>query len=96
MAEEIREVLNLLNEKLAGLFPYRLELVNPGELQLLDKNARYMKAEQFQALVENVQARTATCLPCPCATGRRTASSWCSPAITGPWRPGRPGWSRFW
>ena len=29
MAEEIREVLNLLNAKLAGLFPYRLELVNP-------------------------------------------------------------------
>lgn len=55
MAEEIREVLNLLNEKLAGLFPYRLELVNPGELHLLEKNARYMKAEQFQALVENVR-----------------------------------------
>lgn len=55
MAEEIREVLNLLNEKLADLFPYRLELANPGELNLLDKNARYMKAEQFQALVENVK-----------------------------------------
>jgi len=55
MAEEIREVLNLLNAKLAGLFPYRLELVNPEELHLLDKNARYMKAEQFQALVENVK-----------------------------------------
>jgi hypothetical protein len=23
MAEEVREVLNLLNEKLSGLFPYR-------------------------------------------------------------------------
>ena len=55
MAEEIREVLNLLNDRLAGLFPYRLELVNPAELNLLDKNARYMKAEQFQALVENVK-----------------------------------------
>lgn len=55
MAEEISEILNLLNEKLAGLFPYRLELVDPGELKLLDKNARYMKAEQFQALVENVK-----------------------------------------
>ncbi len=51
MAEEIREVLNLLNEKLAGLFPYRLEMVTPGELTLLEKNARYMKAEQFQSLV---------------------------------------------
>jgi len=55
MAEEIREVLNLLNAKLAGLFPYRLELVAPGDLNLLDKNARYMKAEQFQTLVENVK-----------------------------------------
>jgi len=55
MAEEVREVLNLLNEKLSGLFPYRLELVDPGELKLLEKNARYMKAEQFQALVENVK-----------------------------------------
>ncbi|MBU4231851.1 MAG: ParB/RepB/Spo0J family partition protein [Proteobacteria bacterium] len=55
MAEEIREVLNLLNEKLAGLFPYRLEMVTPGELKLLEKNARYMKAEQFQNLVENIK-----------------------------------------
>ena len=55
MAEEIREVLNLLNEKLAGLFPYRLEMVAPGELKLLEKNARYMKAEQFQNLVENIK-----------------------------------------
>jgi len=55
MAEEIREVLNLLNERLAGVFPYRLELAAPGELKLLEKNARYMKAEQFQNLVENVK-----------------------------------------
>jgi ParB/Sulfiredoxin domain len=55
MAEEIREALNLLNEKFSGLFPYRLELAAPGELKLLEKNARYMKAEQFQALVENVK-----------------------------------------
>lgn len=55
MAEEIREVLNLLNEKLAGLFPYRLEMVTPGELKLLEKNARYMRAEQFQSLVENIK-----------------------------------------
>jgi hypothetical protein len=55
MAEEIREVLNLLNDKLSGQFPYRLELASPGELKLLEKNARYMKAEQFQALVENIK-----------------------------------------
>jgi hypothetical protein len=52
---EIREVLNLLNDKLAGDFPYRLELAAPGELKLLEKNARYMKAEQFQSLVENIK-----------------------------------------
>jgi hypothetical protein len=55
MAEKIREVLNLLNEKLGDLFPYQLELAAPGDLKLLEKNARYMKAEQFQALVENVK-----------------------------------------
>jgi hypothetical protein len=55
MAEEIREALNLLNDKLSGLFPYRLELADPGDLKLLEKNARYMKAEQFQALVENIK-----------------------------------------
>jgi hypothetical protein len=55
MAEEIREALNLLNEKLGSLFPYHLELAAPGELKLLEKNARYMKAEQFQNLVENIK-----------------------------------------
>ncbi len=55
MAEEVREILSLLNEKLSGVFPYRLEMASPGELKLLDKNARYMKAEQFQVLVENVK-----------------------------------------
>ena len=29
--------------------------MTPGDLRLLDKNARYMKAEQFQSLVENVK-----------------------------------------
>ena len=46
MAEEVREVLNLLNEKLSGLFPYRLELADPGELKLLEKNARYRGREE--------------------------------------------------
>ena len=89
MAEEISEILKLLNEKLAGLFPYRLELVDPGELKLLDKNARYMKAEQFQSLVENVR-KDGNLSPCPSATGRRVASSWSSPETIAPWRPVRP------
>jgi hypothetical protein len=60
MAEEIREVtteaaLGILNETLSGVFPFSLELVAPGDLKLLEKNARFMKAEQFQTLVDNVK-----------------------------------------
>jgi hypothetical protein len=60
MAEEIREVtteaaLSILNERLSGVVPFALELVAPGDLRLLEKNARFMKAEQFQTLVENVK-----------------------------------------
>jgi hypothetical protein len=55
MAEEIREALKVLNEKLSGMFPYQLELAAPGKLKLLEKNARYMRAEQFQNLVENIK-----------------------------------------
>ncbi len=60
MAEEVREVstqtaLATLNERLAGVFPFTLELVAPSDLKFLDKNARFMKAEQFQALVENIK-----------------------------------------
>ncbi len=60
MAEEVREIttqtaLATLNERLAGVFPFALELVAPGDLKLLEKNARFMKAEQFQVLVENIK-----------------------------------------
>ena len=55
MAEEARQALGELNKKLEGLFPYRLELVNPKEIKLLDKNARYMTNEMFQNLVENIK-----------------------------------------
>ena len=68
MAEEIREALNLLNDKLSGLFPYRLELTTPGELKLLDKNARYMKAEQFQT--------TASPWPCSLPTSPGETTHW--------------------
>ena len=75
MAEEIREVLNLLNEKLAGVFPYRLELAAPGELKLLEKNARYMKAEQFQNLVENVKKDGNLSFAAPVLPGKRRQAS---------------------
>lgn len=60
MAEKIPEVstkdaLVILNERLASTFPFALELVAPSDLKLLEKNARYMKAEQFQNLVENIK-----------------------------------------
>ena len=53
--DPVQDALTVLNEKLAGTFPFLLELVSPGDLKLLEKNARYMKAEQFQNLVENVK-----------------------------------------
>ena len=53
--DPVQDALAVLNEKLAGTFPFLLELVSPGDLKLLEKNARYMKAEQFQNLVENVK-----------------------------------------
>ena len=91
MAEEISEILKLLNEKLAGLFPYRLELVTPGELKLLDKNARYMKAEQFQSLVENVQERRQPFIPAPLLPGGGRQAPGPLRQPSDPWRPDRPG-----
>jgi len=55
MDEATRETIDQLNDKLKGIFPYRLELVNPKEIKLLDKNARYMSNEMFQNLVDNIK-----------------------------------------
>ncbi len=53
MAEEIQEVVEQLNAHL-GDGP-KLALVDPKELKLLDKNARYMDKETFDQLVSNIR-----------------------------------------
>jgi hypothetical protein len=55
MDKEIPEIINRLNEKLAGEFPCKIEIVAPDSIKLLEKNARYMKAEQYGALVANIK-----------------------------------------
>lgn len=54
MDEKIRETITQLNGMLSGL-PYKLDFVPPGSIRLLDKNARYMSADMFKSLVENVR-----------------------------------------
>lgn len=55
MEVQVRQTLSQLNEQLADRFPYKLDLVDPKKIRLLDKNARYMAHETFQNLVANVQ-----------------------------------------
>jgi len=55
MDGKTREALEELNKRLEGVFPYRLELVDPREVLLLEKNARYMTNEMFQNLVDNIK-----------------------------------------
>jgi hypothetical protein len=54
MDEKIRETITQLNAHLKDM-PYQLDYVPPGEIRLLDKNARYMSQEMFQNLVSNVR-----------------------------------------
>jgi hypothetical protein len=54
MEEKIRKTIGDLNAHLQGM-PYRLDLVNPREIILLEKNARYMTQEMFQNLVSNIK-----------------------------------------
>lgn len=45
-----------LNSLLSGMgMPYRVDVVSPKEIKLLDKNARYMSHETFQNLVGNIK-----------------------------------------
>jgi len=55
MESQVRQTLSQLNAQLADRFPYKLDMVDPGRIRLLDKNARYMEHETFQNLVSNVQ-----------------------------------------
>lgn len=66
MEEKIRQTINQLNE-LLGNKNYSLDAVDPKEIKLLKKNARYMPQEMFQNLVNNVKADGAlTSLPLCC------------------------------
>lgn len=53
MVEE-KSQLEVVNDKLKN-FPYKLEVVNVGDLEFLDKNARYMTNEMFRNLVDNIK-----------------------------------------
>ncbi|MEW6115646.1 MAG: ParB/Srx family N-terminal domain-containing protein [Nitrospirota bacterium] len=54
MDEKIRETVDQLNSFL-GDMPYKVDIVDPRELTLLEKNARYMTHEMFQNLVTNIK-----------------------------------------
>ena len=60
MAEKISQksingLLEPLNERLKGVMPYQLALVDPKKLILAKKNARFMKPETFKALTSNIK-----------------------------------------
>lgn len=51
-----QEAFETFNQKLSESgFPYKLAMVDNADLKYLDKNARYMKAEQFHNLKDNVK-----------------------------------------
>lgn len=56
MEGETRATVEGLNTNLAAAgIPFKLAVVAPGEVRLLEKNARYMTNDQFRRLVENVK-----------------------------------------
>jgi hypothetical protein len=55
MDEKIRKTITDLNAHLADM-PYKLDLVDPRVILLLDKNARYMTQEMFENLVNNIKS----------------------------------------
>lgn len=56
MADEVRlaGIVEQLNEALGDVTPYRLAVVNPGDVLPIDKNARYMSKRTYDQLVANV------------------------------------------
>ena len=55
MDEKIRKTITDLNAHLNDM-PYKLDLVDPRVILLLDKNARYMTQEMFENLVNNIKS----------------------------------------
>ena len=54
MEEKVRETVGQLNGLLDNM-PYKIDVVDPKSLRLLDKNARYMSHEMYQSLVSNIK-----------------------------------------
>jgi hypothetical protein len=54
MDEKVRETVNQLNALITDM-PYKIDIVHPKEIKLLDKNARYMSHEMFENLVSNIK-----------------------------------------
>lgn len=55
MADKIREALAAFNAAASGDLPFSFDFVDPKEVDLLKKNARYMDNPTFSQLVENVR-----------------------------------------
>ena len=56
---EIQKMLDKLNSKLTGVMPHKLYLASIGEIDYLEKNARYMTKEKFAALTHNISKDSA-------------------------------------
>lgn len=52
---EINDLFIKLNKKITKTMPYKIDLVNPKDLHIAKKNARFMKPETFNALVQNIK-----------------------------------------
>lgn len=53
--QQAREAAQKLNQILGDSVPYKIDVVDPRQIELLDKNARYMTHDMFQNLVSNIQ-----------------------------------------
>ncbi len=53
--QQAREAAQRLNEIMGDSVPYKIDVVNPKDVALLDKNARYMNHDMFQNLVGNIK-----------------------------------------
>lgn len=52
---QLPELVSQLNQALAGVTPYKLAVVPPGEIRPVEKNAHYMPKRVYDQLMENVQ-----------------------------------------
>ena len=53
--QQAREAAQKLNDIMGDSVPYKNDVVNPKDIELLDKNARYMSHDMFQNLVGNIK-----------------------------------------